>query len=164
MAILHGKQELLCDKIVSKTVTWESSRCCWRILWRVRIHLSFQRTCLPILVSQITVFFIRFSLSEVELLFKLTLSQRQNLDSSKLQVFAGGNFKLGENGIKFSKRVENTVRKGEIARHEQFLLFPHSVFKRLVLPTRKNQIILQIFLYWAAFGCNTTFDWLDHTV
>ena len=39
---------------------------------------------------------------------------------------------------KFSKRLENTVGKGEIARYEQFLLFPH-VFKRLVLRTRKNQ-------------------------
>ena len=25
----------------------------------------------------------------------------------------------------FSKRVENTVEKGKIAHHEQFLLFPH---------------------------------------
>ena len=29
-----------------------------------------------------------------------------------------------ENGRKFSKRVENTVAKGEIACYEQFLLFP----------------------------------------
>ena len=29
-----------------------------------------------------------------------------------------------ENGRKFSKRVENTVGKGEIAHYEQFLLFP----------------------------------------
>ena len=32
--------------------------------------------------------------------------------------------KLDENGRKFSKRVENTVEKGGIARYEQFLLFP----------------------------------------
>ena len=31
---------------------------------------------------------------------------------------------LDENGGKFSKRVENTVRKGEIAHYKQFLLFP----------------------------------------
>ena len=31
--------------------------------------------------------------------------------------------KSDENGRKFSKRVENTVGKGEIARYEQFLLF-----------------------------------------
>ena len=46
---------------------------------------------------------------------------------------------------KFSKRVENTVGKGEVARYQQFLLvtsnfsFSHSVFKRLVLQTCKNQ-------------------------
>ena len=35
-----------------------------------------------------------------------------------------GNLKVNENGGKFSKRVENAVGKGEIARYEQFLLFP----------------------------------------
>ena len=33
-------------------------------------------------------------------------------------------FKFDENGGKFSKRVENTVGNGKIARYEQFLLFP----------------------------------------
>ena len=46
------------------------------------------------------------------------------LDASKLKEFADDNFKYNRNGLKFSKRVENTVGKGEIARHEQFLLFP----------------------------------------
>ena len=45
------------------------------------------------------------------------------LDSSKLKEFADGNFNFDENGWKFSKKVENTVVKGEIARYEQFLLF-----------------------------------------
>ena len=40
---------------------------------------------------------------------------------------------------KFSKKVENTVGKGEIARYDQFLFFPHSVFKRVTLQTRKNK-------------------------
>ena len=53
-----------------------------------------------------------------------TLSQRQVLDTSKLEEFADDNFKSDINGTKFSKRVENTVGKGEIARYEQFLLFP----------------------------------------
>ena len=44
-----------------------------------------------------------------------------------MKEFADDNFKLDETGRKISKRVENTVGKGEIARHEQFLLFP-SVF------------------------------------
>ena len=59
----------------------------------------------------------------------LTLSQTTNLDSSKLKEFADDNFKFEENGRKFSKRVENTVGKGEIARYEQFLLFPQCLQK-----------------------------------
>ena len=46
------------------------------------------------------------------------------LDSSKLKEFADGNFKFDKNGRKLSKRVKNTVGKGEIARYKQFLLFP----------------------------------------
>ena len=42
-------------------------------------------------------------------------TKQQILASSKLKVFAGKNFKLDENGKKFSKIVENTVGKGEIA-------------------------------------------------
>ena len=56
-------------------------------------------------------------------------SKRQNLDSSKLKEFADDNFGFDENGRKFSKTVENTVGKGEIARDEQFLLFPQSFQK-----------------------------------
>ena len=44
--------------------------------------------------------------------------------SSKLKEFADDNFKFDENGRKLSNQVENTVGKGEIARFEQFLLFP----------------------------------------
>ena len=46
---------------------------------------------------------------------------------------------------------------------------PFSAFLNLnpySLTTLKNvlSIILQIFLYLAAFECNTTFDWLNHVV
>ena len=44
--------------------------------------------------------------------------------SSKLKELADDNFKFDENGRKFSKQIENTVGKGEIAHHKQFLLFP----------------------------------------
>ena len=54
----------------------------------------------------------------------LTLSQTTNFDCSKLKEFADDNSKFDENGTKFSKWVENTVGKGEIAHYEQFLLFP----------------------------------------
>ena len=48
---------------------------------------------------------------------------KQVLDSSKLKELADDNFTFDENGRMFSKWVENTVGKGEIARYEQFLLF-----------------------------------------
>ena len=48
----------------------------------------------------------------------------QILDSSKLEDFADDNFKFDDDGRTFSKHIENTVGKGEIARYEQFLLFP----------------------------------------
>ena len=54
----------------------------------------------------------------------LTLSQTTNLNTSKLKEFTDDNFKFDENGREFLKRLENTVGKGEIARYEQFLLFP----------------------------------------
>ena len=65
--------------------------------------------------------------------FFLTLSQWQILDTSKPKELVDENFKFDENGGKFSKRVENTVGKGELACYELFLLFPRIVFKRLVL-------------------------------
>ena len=39
---------------------------------------------------------------------------------------------------KFTKRVENTVGKGEIAQYEQLLLFPQC-FQKLVQQTHKTQ-------------------------
>ena len=41
-----------------------------------------------------------------------------------MKELADDNFKFDGNGTKFSKLVENCVGKGEIAFHEQFLLFP----------------------------------------
>ena len=50
--------------------------------------------------------------------------KQQILDTSKLKEFADDNFEFNENGRKLSRWVENMVGKGEIARYEQFLLFP----------------------------------------
>ena len=41
--------------------------------------------------------------------------KQQILDSSKVKDFAGNNFIFDENCRKFSRWVENTVGKGEIA-------------------------------------------------
>ena len=46
------------------------------------------------------------------------------LERSKLKLSADDNYKFNENSRKLSKRVENTVGKGEIAHYEKFLLFP----------------------------------------
>ena len=61
--------------------------------------------------------------------------KRQILDASKLKEFADDNFKFDENGRKLSKQVENTVGKGEIARYEQFLLFPQCFQKTCTADT-----------------------------
>ena len=72
----------------------------------------------------------RRDITEIQLKMALTLPKQQVLDSSKLKEFSDGNFKFNENGRKFSKRVENTMGKGEIARYEQFLLFPYVVVSK----------------------------------
>ena len=57
-----------------------------------------------------------------------------------MEEFANDNFKFDENGRKFSKWVENSVGKGEIAHYEQISPFSPTVFfKRPVLQTHKNQ-------------------------
>ena len=63
------------------------------------------------------------------------------LDSSKLEDFADNNFKFHENQRKLSKQVVNTVGKGEIARYEQFLLFPQC-FQMACLPGASKGVIL----------------------
>ena len=64
-----------------------------------------------------------------------------NKFSSKLKEFAEDNFKFDENGRKFSKRVENTVGKGEIARYEQFLLFPQCFQKACFQGASKGVVV-----------------------
>ena len=61
-------------------------------------------------------------------------------DSSKLKEFAEDNFIFDENGRKFSKQEEKTGGKGEIARYEQFLLFP--VFQKACFPGASKGVIV----------------------
>ena len=72
----------------------------------------------------------------------LPITRRQILGSSKLKKFAYDNFKLDENGRKLSKWVENTVGKGEIARYEQFLLFPQC-FQKACFPEASKGVIVR---------------------
>ena len=69
------------------------------------------------------------------------ITRRQVLDWSKLKHSAYDNFKFDENSRKFSKRVENTVGKGEIARYKQFLLFPQCFQKACFLEVSKGVIV-----------------------
>ena len=63
------------------------------------------------------------------------------LDWSKLKQSADDNFRFDENSRKFSKRVENTVVKGEIACYEQFLLFPQC-FQKACFPGASKGVIV----------------------
>ena len=67
--------------------------------------------------------------------------KQQISDSSKLKEFADDNFKVDENGRKLSKQVENTGEMEKLLITSNFF-FSHSVFKRLVLQTHKNQGLL----------------------
>ena len=69
------------------------------------------------------------------------ITRRPILDSSKLKDFADDNLKFEENGRKLFKLVENTVGKGEIARYEQFLLFPQCFQKDCFQGTSKGIIV-----------------------
>ena len=80
------------------------------------------------------------------------------LDSSKLKEFADDNFKFGENGRKLSKRLEHTVGKGEIARYEQFLLFPQC-FQKACFPGASKGVIV-----WEWVKSSALIQWLKPTV
>ena len=68
------------------------------------------------------------------------MTSQQILYSSKLKEFADDNFKFDENGRKSSTWVEKTVGKGEIARYEQFLLFPQC-FQKACFPGASKGVI-----------------------
>ena len=58
-----------------------------------------------------------------------------------MKEFADNNFIFVEMGIKYSKQVENTVGKGEIARYEQFLPFPLCFQKTCTADTYKPGLV-----------------------
>ena len=70
------------------------------------------------------------------------LPDNKILDGSKLKQSADNNFKFHENSRKFSKWVENTVGKGEIACYEQFLLFPQC-FQKACFPGASKGVIVR---------------------
>ena len=66
---------------------------------------------------------------------KLKFPKRQILDSSKLKEFAEDNFRFDDSDRMFSKWVEYSLGKGEIAWYEQFLLFPQCFQKTFTADT-----------------------------
>ena len=71
----------------------------------------------------------------------LTHYQMTNFRLSQIEEFADDNFIFDKNGRKLSKWVENTVGKGEIARYEQFLLFPQC-FQKACFPRPSKGVIV----------------------
>ena len=63
------------------------------------------------------------------------------LDWSKLKQIADDNFEFDVNRRKFSQLVENTLGKGEIARYEQFLLFPQC-FQKACFPRVSKGVVV----------------------
>ena len=71
----------------------------------------------------------------------LTLSQTTNFRLVQIETVCRRLFKFNENSRKFSKWVENTVSKGEIARYEQFLFFPQRFHKACFPGASKGVIV-----------------------
>ena len=68
---------------------------------------------------------------------------------------ADNNFELDVKSRKFSKLVENTVGKEEIARFEQFLLFPRCFQKACFLGASKGVIVWE----WVMSICLKSLFW-----
>ena len=66
--------------------------------------------------------------------------------------------KIDENGKKFSKKIENTVGKGEIARYEQFLLFQQCFQKAYKTDTQKPGLVWErVMLLYTQNGSVTAY-------
>ena len=70
-----------------------------------------------------------------------------------MKEFADDNFKFDKYGRKLSKQVENTVGKREIARYEQFLLFPQC-FQEACFPGRQKVLLYGNGLMFLIINCS----------
>ena len=73
--------------------------------------------------------------------FLLTHYQTTNFRLFQTERVCRRQFQFDENRRKLSKRVENIVGKGEIARYEQFLLFPRC-FQKACFPGVSTGVIV----------------------
>ena len=79
--------------------------------------------------------YVKADLAVVFLQNKSMIVNGRSTISQMMKEFAGDTFKIDENGRRFSKQVENAVGKEEIARDEQFLLFPECFQKTFTADT-----------------------------
>ena len=109
---------------------------------------------------------------DMTLAVKVALNPNTTNQPIKLKEFTDDNFKFRENGRKFPKQVENTVRKREIAGYKQFLPFPvfskdlycrhvenHGLFEKGLTKDRKHcektrkMLFNNIFPFSSCKGC-----------
>ena len=83
---------------------------------------------------------------------ELTFPKRQILDDSKLKEFADDNSRFDESDRWFFRWAENTGGKGELLDTSNSS-FSHSIFKRLLVQTCKNQGFYEkVLMYiWSQF-------------
>ena len=79
-----------------------------------------------------------FSFTEI---FSSLLTYYQTTNFRLVQIETDNNFEFDEIIRKFPKRVENTLGKVEIARYEQFLLFPQC-FQKAYFPGASKGVIV----------------------
>ena len=79
-----------------------------------------------------------------------------------MKEFADHNIRFDENGRKLSKQIENTVGKGEIARYEQFLLFPQC-FQKACFPGASKGVIVWEWVN-SVIKWNTYTSTCSHTI
>ena len=60
-----------------------------------------------------------------------------------MEEFGNMNLKIDENDRKFSKRAENNVEKGRIARYEQLLLFQQCFQETFTVNKLKHWLVLE---------------------
>ena len=144
------------DKILdwSKLKTFADNICLMiglKTLWEWPAFLLFPQCILPF-SEQILFFSVTFILSSANalnlnlcriLLFgtELTHYQTTNFRLFQTKKFADDNFKFDKNDRRLSKLVEKTVEKGEIARDQQFLLFPQC-FQKACFPGASKGVIV----------------------
>ena len=121
-------------QVPSRLAQWFRRRRCLKKLWTTHAgHWAITKAHHEHFVLRWAKKLLNYNLP---MLYTVSLfPKRQNLNSSKMKEFADVNFKFVESRKKFFQRQEKTVGKGEIARYEQFLLFPQCFQKTCTADT-----------------------------